>query len=93
MAALVGDLTVTAAASAVAIVGIILNAKRYERTFPTMWLTVCLSIILAGHALSFWSNTKLPAFIGLILLVVLAWRLGSRWKKVRDAEQEQNSSK
>lgn len=83
------ELSVTAAASGVAIVGIILNARRYQRPFPTLWIVAVLSCILASHAWAFSGRSKWPAFIGVILVVGLAVWLGATWKReMRNAEQE-----
>lgn len=84
------EFSVTAAASAVVTLGIILNARRYQRPFPTHWIVAVILCIFIGHAWSFWNGSKWPAFIGLVSAVALAVWLGATWKReMRDEEEEE----
>ena len=82
-------LSVTATASAVVIVGIILNARRYQRPFPILWIVAVIICSVVSHAWSFWEESKWPASVGMISVIVLAAWLGATWKReMRDEEQE-----
>lgn len=83
------ELSVTAATSAVVILGIILNARRHQRPFPTLWIVAVIICSVVSQAWSFWEGSKWPASIGMLLVIVLAAWLGVTWKReMRDEEQE-----
>lgn len=83
------ELTVTAIASAVVILGIILNARHYQRPFPTLWIVAVIICSVVSHAWSFLERSKWPAAIGMVSVIVLAAWLGETWKrKMRDEERE-----
>lgn len=75
------ELSVTAAASLVAIIGVVLNAKRYHRPFPTRWIVAFFAFALLSHSCSFWARSKWPAFIGLMTIVALAVWLRITWRR------------
>ena len=83
------ELSVTASASAVVILGIILNARRHQRPFPTHWIVAVTICSVVSHAWSIWEGSKWPASIGMISVIVLAAWLGATWKReMRDEKQE-----
>ena len=86
------ELTGTAVASAVVMLGIILNARRYQRPFPTLWIVAVIISSVVSHAWSFWEGSKWPASIGMISVIVLAAWLGETWKReMRDEERERRN--
>jgi uncharacterized membrane-anchored protein len=84
------ELSVTAAASVVVILGIILNARRYQRPFPTLWFVAVIICSVVSHAWSLWERSKWPASIGMVSVIVLAAWLGATWKRemMRDEERD-----
>jgi hypothetical protein len=83
------ELSVTAAASIVVVLGISLNAKRYQRPFPAPWIVVVIICSVVSHAWSFLAGSKWPVFIGLVSVIAFAMWLGAAWKReMKDEEQE-----
>lgn len=75
------ELLVTIAASCVTIVGVVVSARRFQRPFPALWISIITLISIGFHAWSLWTNSKVPASVGLVLIVALACWLGLHWSK------------
>jgi len=72
---------ITAWGLVVVVVGLVINARRFQGAYLAPWLAICCAISVVGHFVSVSVSSKWPASIATFSIIAIAALVSRHWAR------------